>query len=797
MTRYLELLLARDPQRLPAMAGSGWSELIRNAAANVALASGNRELALAAITARGSTLAPVWSRAYTGLVGLYYADSSPQINTAFQAGLGTGNIGERVGKPVDRNQQLAGNIWFYYGSRYGEYLAVTRQGEPEDYLPAILEGAPANPDAYSALADYYQDGGKSDRALADYDHTLELAAKRGEVHDRMAIILWQQGKHGDAVEHSRAAFQAFLGEENDGRVRPNYWENVRTVLEHVGERKILPQVRTDADRVLRTYVHRNGSYQVDDLLHGAFVSPGDRAAGTEWIIDLARSSPNPLSFLTGTVNARWLPKPQQEPILRRILELAENGAAHAQGEARSAALETLRTWQMRWVGYLLDAHRTEEAQAAFNALPEEVRKQHSPEVVALEIRLAAQAGTLEGTLARYQGETENGPPFAALQSAAAALKAEGNEPAARRVQEFVYTREIAMRNLAPANFLGLAEIRMQSGDLPQAMVLLRRMNLVAGEPFENLRPAADLLVKNGHPREALEFLTARVNAVPWDADARLELAKAQLAANQDRETAQKLLSPVASAPDVPYATRAAAAQAFAGSEAPGATFGSGELDWLAKGGSPDAASAEQPGYFYARVEAAKQAADPATRVPLLLGAVEIEPQDNSPRIPLFRAAAAIHKNELAYSAIESLLDQSGSNDQSSYAAQNVGAAAYAEAEVDSGASYRESFLARVELKAEEKITLAAQLAEVLDKLNRLPEAARYWRIAAALAPSGPLREGFQKRLNATREAMKLEIQDSRRRPVVSTDLEQKGLVRPRLKAKERAAGGISEGGGAR
>src|SRR5437773_398745 len=132
VTRYLELLLARDPQRLPAMAGSGWSELIRNAAANVALASGNRELALAAITARGSTLAPVWSRAYTGLVGLYYADSSPQINTAFQSGLGTGNIGERVGKPVDRNQQLAGNIWFYYGSRYGEYLAVTRQGEPED-----------------------------------------------------------------------------------------------------------------------------------------------------------------------------------------------------------------------------------------------------------------------------------------------------------------------------------------------------------------------------------------------------------------------------------------------------------------------------------------------------------------------------------------------------------------------------------------------------------------------------------------------------------------------------------------
>ncbi len=798
LTRYLELLLARDPQRLVALAGSGGSELIRNAASNVAVASGNRELALAAITARGSKLAPVWSRAYTGLVGLYYADPSPRINTAFQTGLGTDTVGERVGKRVDRNQQLAGNTWFYYGSRYGEYLAVTRQGDPEDYLPAMLEGAPANPDAYSTLADYYQDVGESEQALADYAHTLELAAKRGEVHDRMALILWQQGKRDDAVEHWRAAFQAYLHEENDGRVRPSYWENVRRVLEHVGERKILPQVRTDADQVLRTYVHRNGSYQVDDLLHGAFVAPGDAAAGTEWIIDLARSAPNPLSFLTETVDARWLPKPQQEPILRRILQLAENGVAQAQGEARSAALETLRTWQMCWVGYLLDAHRTEEAQTAFNALPEEVRKQRSPEVVALEIRLAAQSGTLDATLARYQGDTENTPPFDALQSAAAALRADGNEPAARRVQEFVYTREIAMRNLAPANFLGLAEIRMQSGDLPQAVALLRRMNLVAGEPFVNLRPAADLLVKNGHPAEALEFLTARVEAVPWDADARLVLAKAQLAANHDQVTAQKLLSSVSSAPEAPYATRAAAAQVFAGLQAPGATFGSGELDWLAKGGSPDAASAEQPGYFFARVEAAKRATDPATRVRLLLGSVAIVPQDNSPRIPLFHAAAAINKNELAYSAIEPLLDQGGGYYQSSYAAQNVGGAeAYAEVEADAGAAYAESFLARVEFTSEEKTTLAAQLAEVLEKLHRLPGAARYWTIAAALAPSGPTREGFQKRLDATREAMKVESQDSARRPVVSTHLEQKGLVRPRLKAKSKAAGGTLEGGGGR
>jgi len=49
------------------------------------------------------------------------------VNQAFSGLLGGGTIGERIGKPVDRDQQLAGNAWFYFGSRYGEYLAATNQ----------------------------------------------------------------------------------------------------------------------------------------------------------------------------------------------------------------------------------------------------------------------------------------------------------------------------------------------------------------------------------------------------------------------------------------------------------------------------------------------------------------------------------------------------------------------------------------------------------------------------------------------------------------------------------------------
>ena len=55
------------------------------------------------------------------------------------------------------------------------------------------------------------------------------------------------------------------------------------------------------------------------------------------------------------------------------------------------------------------------------------------------------------------------------------------------------------------------------------MALLRRMALVAGEPFETLTPAAELLAKFGRKTEAIEFWEARVKAAPWDTDASVQL----------------------------------------------------------------------------------------------------------------------------------------------------------------------------------------------------------------------------------------------------------------------------------
>ena len=258
LRRYLNLLSKTSPQQLVAIAGGADADRVRDGAATSALSTGKVDLALQAIAARGHRLPPVWTHAFTALVGLYYSDTSPAINSAYQQALDTRTIGDRVTKPPNRDETLAGDIWFYYGGRYGEYLSVAHRGNPEDYLPAALEGTPASSDAYFTLADYYREAGQFDAALEDYAHTLELNSKRADARDRRAQILWKQGKQEDAIKEWSAGFVALRAQEDSRTVPPAFWTDLQATLEHIGERKLFPRLREDAERVVRTYVRRNG-----------------------------------------------------------------------------------------------------------------------------------------------------------------------------------------------------------------------------------------------------------------------------------------------------------------------------------------------------------------------------------------------------------------------------------------------------------------------------------------------------------------------------------------------------------
>ena len=180
---------------------------------------------------------------------------------------------------------------------------------------------------------------------------------------------------------------------------------------------------------------------------------------------------------------------------------------------------------------------------------------------------------------RLPHRTATAPAPEILRTAARKLFEAGDKESARKILELVFAREIAEHQLVAANFLGLAEIRLASGDTAGALDLLHRLVIAVGNPFENLDPAAALLEKTGHNAEAIEFLDQLVKSSPWDPSYRLRLAKAKLAANNEAATAQTSLATIASASNTPYDLRLKAAAALAGR--PHSDLGSGELNLLA------------------------------------------------------------------------------------------------------------------------------------------------------------------------------------------------------------------------
>ena len=237
-------------------------------------------------------------------------------------------------------------------------------------------------------------------------------------------------------------------------------------------------------------------------------------------------------------------------------------------------------------------------------------------MVPLDLQVAAQLGTLDSKLIAYRAEPQKAPASEILRTAARQLFDAGDKQSARKILELVFAREIEEHKLVAANFLGLAEIRLASGDTAGALDLLRRLVVAVGNPFENLDPAAALLEKTGHNAEAIEFLDQLVKSAPWDPSYRLRLAKAKLAAGQDATAAQDALASVASGASTSYDLRLKAAAALAGRTH--SDLGSGELNLLA--GSPAAitAAAADKFYFYAaRIKAAQNCGDSQAKIQLL------------------------------------------------------------------------------------------------------------------------------------------------------------------------------------
>ena len=811
LDRYFKLLLARQPESLIAFAANS-SESRRDAVANFAVANTARPFAYQVLESRAKGRPPVWSKAYLGLAGLYFADRDVRVSDAFVQALGDATIGERVGKPGNRDRQLAGDIWFYYGSRYGEYLGTTHKGNAEDYLAAELEHTPGNAEAYLESAQNYLEIGDDAGAVIEYRHALELVPQNVIVRGQLAELYWKQGNKNLAIEEWKRTLALLTKEQDQRGVPESFWSDFVTLMTHLRQRGLAAQFKPEVEKLLRTYVHRNDAYSVSSLLRSAYLFAGGGTPGTGWLLEVCDSAKEPESVLGVIVDARWLPVEQKGPVFQRILEIKKARIEKKQGEERVEATHNLHFWEDRWIVSLIRGRQYSRASELLTSFaPAWIAEGTTArgEIIPRQIEIAGGLHKLGPVLQELRAQPETAPPLATLTTIARSLDGSGLKAESRELLEFAYARAVEDHDLSAPNSLGLAEVRLASGSLSGAMELLRRLTLVVGQPGENLASAAALLEKTGHPMEASQFLQQLVNAEPWNFNARLRLEKDRLASGKETLAARKALTAIASARDVSYETRVAATEGLVGA---GTVFdlGSRELNLLASGKAISAADADQPFFLAAREKAAHLRENESRRINLLRASLRDNSNADSGRIPLFFAAADAHQYSLAVADLQPLLRKGFLYETYRDAARE----AEEQDAAERGAEYQEereqaetaqdddvqndedapNALRTVQrpnapsaLSPAEKTRITANLAIAEEHLGRLREAAQYFQIAERQESNTNRRKTAHRNFVRVSAEIDRQVKDAARRPLIHNALEQDRVVRPRIMALSNAA----------
>ena len=253
--------------------------------------------------------------------------------------------------------------------------------------------------------------------------------------------------------------------------------------------------------------------------------------------------------------------------------------------------------------------------------------------------------------------------------------------------------------------------------------------------FTDMRvPAASLLGKYGKAAEAEDFIRRRIKAVPWDSEAKVQLARALPAGSAEREP---LLATAVTDTQAAYTVRAEAARMSA--PRPVAGVSGTELELLSSARiAPDAAA--KPYQVEARIDAARQAADPEVRLRLWREALAFAPAGERVRLGALRAAIALRRDSLALA-----MEQPGQS----------------------------------QLPDAERADIAESLAAAAERLDDLQAAEAHLRTAINLRPPAG-REALERQLNALEAEQNRRAKNAARQPVVRNAIEQDHVVRPRI-----------------
>lgn len=747
--RYYDLLLRTRPQELLDHAGK--DDVLQRMFTNAPSA-----LIFSAIDVYARRRPPVWHFAYTGLAGLYLRVHQPSVNQAFEDALYPDlSIGERIGRSIDRDRQMAGDVWYYYGSRYGEYLDADKDPRAEGLLEAEIEHTPTRAEAYTELADYLAQNGRKEEALADYQRALSLHSTQPDAFNSMAIIYSSTGRKSEAVDTWKQAIHALAAQMDAAPVPESFWASFALVTQSATANGAWTSISGDADNLLHTYLKRNGSYRAEPLLEAGYLANGKSLSWLTSMSSIADAADMPGATLNSLSSSKWIDNAQQIELQTRIVE-----AARARVKPGEHSYE-LDFAEQSLVSLLIRRKQWDQARQELGHLSAEQLRQ--PQWIETAIRIADAAHTLTELLASWKQSPTINMESQSLLGVAPSLSTNGR----RILLRFVYQTALDERRLNAANFTGLAEVALEEGKKDEALALLKRLTLTGSNMDTDTEAAASLLEKRGFYAEAIPFLQTIVNAQPWQESFRVRLAKAQLSVDAHNAAALQTLNLLANDSKAPYEDREDAATALRG-RIPLKTA-SKELDLLAQSGCNSAAEANQAYFVQARMTAANCSSDARSKEALLRAALADAPGNTTLRLRYLQAAAAAQLHDRLLLAASPLLE----NGTFSLNVHNWRTPTYEE-------SAPAQTIPPDMLQPQEKNKLFASLvaayrhrgedAEALQMIGRMIASEQDPKLVAALE-----KQRDEMQLNNARAK-----ENAARAPIIHRDLEQDHPVLPRL-----------------
>jgi hypothetical protein len=555
------------------------------------------------------------------------------------------------------------------------------------------------------------------------------------------------------------------------------WGEFAQVLGDASARGQYDSIRPRVDALLHTYIARNGEYRSESLLEAAYHANND---SIDWLLmatAAARNQENVLESLlpnSWSTQGSWIRRDQISGIRGRIVELEER----KERPNVNTGYDALASARQRLAEALIDEKKFAEARVVLSQVAEEKRMSGAwlPELLAV----ADADGTLEQLLSQWKKQDHETPSANDLRNSTGRLSEKGR----RAVRRFIYERALERRELTAANFLGLAAISLDAGDVPGAVELLKRMALVSEDMYADMDSAAQLLEEKHKNAEALQFLRPLAEVSPWNAGIKVRLASVMLAVAPQRAEALSMLTAAVADPKALYSERVAAAVALKGHGA--STAGSAELRMLAASTCPTPEDVSKPFIVHARVAAASCSKNVKTKESLLRDGLAISPWSAKVRLQYIWSAFAAGYDSRAMVAAEPYLQSASaySATDANSTEEALGEGAEAAPMEDGHETYSAQNLSLSSLTADEKAKLLDLAISAEERRHDLVAASRLLPIAIHGSKDQAHRQSLIEKQKQVDLELAREQENDARAPNVHAEMEQSNVVRPRLKAGE-------------